>query len=346
MKTLALRAHEKGLELACSFRPRSPRRSVGDPGPVGQVIINLVGNAIKFTASGEVVLSVGLANGAATGPSAHRVEMHAFNDGLGDRPAREDFVAKPLDGAVTLLFAVRDTGPGISRHTGARLFQPFTQADTSTTRQFGGTGLGLTIAKRLVEMMNGRIWFESEPGHGSTFFFTASLGVQPAKAHAADSQTVSLPAGLRVLVVDDNATNRLILREVLTRWGMRPAGGERTPRALAVMHEAAVAGSPFALVLSDVMMPGVDGFQLAVQIKGEPDLARAAVILLSSADRQYDGTRCRQAGVAAYLSKPVKHSELLDAILMALHPLTTAANRQTFGRDRGRQTNAPVGRVP
>ena len=199
------------------------------PGGLAQVIINLVGNAIKFTASGEVVLSVGLANDEATGPSAHRVEAHALNDGLADRPNREDFVAKPLGGAVTLLFAVRDTGPGISRHTGSRLFQPFTQADTSTTRQFGGTGLGLTIAKRLVEMMNGRIWFESEPGQGSTFYFNASLGVQPAEAHAADSQAVSL-RGLRVLVVDDNATNRLILRELLTRWGTRPALVGSAPR--------------------------------------------------------------------------------------------------------------------
>jgi two-component system, sensor histidine kinase and response regulator len=338
MKTLALRAHKKGLELACSFAPEVPDALIGDPGRLAQIIINLVGNAIKFTVSGEVVLSVGLANHKATGPSALRVEMHALDDETDDWPSRDDFVAKPLSDAVTFSFAVRDTGPGIPRHTGARLFQPFTQADTSTTRQFGGTGLGLTIAKRLVEMMSGRIWFESEPGQGSTFYFTASLGVQPAAAHAADSQAVSL-RGLRVLVVDDNATNRVILREVLTRWGMRPALAESASEALAVMHGAAVSGSPFALVLSDVMMPGVDGFQLAVRIKEEPDLARAAVILLSSADRQSDSARCRQAGVAAYLSKPVKHSELLDAILIALDPSTTAPTRQNLGGHQGQHTN-------
>jgi two-component system, sensor histidine kinase and response regulator len=340
MKTLALRAHKKGLELACSFDPEVPDALIGDPGRLAQIIINLVGNAIKFTASGEVVLSVGLAKDKATGPSALRAETHALDDETDDRPSHDDVVAKPLSDAVMLSFAVRDTGPGISRRTGARLFQPFTQADTSTTRQFGGTGLGLTIAKRLVEMMNGRIWFDSEPGQGSTFYFNASLGVQPAAAHAAESQAISL-RGLRALVVDDNATNRLILREVLTRWGMRPALAESAPEALAVMREAAVSGSPFALVLSDVMMPGVDGFQLALRIKEEPDLARAAVILLSSADKQYDGARCRQAGVAAYLSKPVKHSELLDAILMALDPSTTVTPRQNLGGHQGQQTNVP-----
>jgi two-component system, sensor histidine kinase and response regulator len=340
MKTLAVRAHKKGLELACSYAPEVSDAVMGDPGRLAQIIINLVGNAIKFTTSGEVVLSVGLANDKATGPSAVRVEIHALDVETADSPSRDDLVAKPLGDAVTLSFAIRDTGPGISPHTGARLFQPFTQADTSTTRQFGGTGLGLTIAKRLVEMMNGRIWFESEPGQGSTFYFTASLGVQPAAAHAAESQAASL-CGVRVLVVDDNATNRLILREVLTRWGSSPALAESAPEALTVMREAAVSGSPFALVLSDVMMPGVDGFELAVRIKADPDLARAAVILLSSADRQRDGARCRQAGVAAYLSKPVKQSELLDAILMTLDPPTTAANRETLGRDRGQETNVP-----
>src|SRR5262249_22452000 len=157
MKTLALRAHKKGLELACSFAPEVPDALVGDPGRLGQVIINLVGNAIKFTASGEVVLSVRLA----------------------------DEEASP-DGLVDLSFAVADTGPGIPRDKHSRLFQPFTQADTSMTRQFGGTGLGLTIAKRLVELMGGRIWFESELGRGSTFYFTASLGLQPPGARPVD----------------------------------------------------------------------------------------------------------------------------------------------------------------
>jgi CheY-like chemotaxis protein/HPt (histidine-containing phosphotransfer) domain-containing protein len=181
--------------------------------------------------------------------------------------------------------------------------------------------------------MGGRIWFESEPGRGSTFHFTASLGLRPAGTLAADTEPVNL-RGLPVLAVDDSATNRLILREVLTRWGMTPALAESAPAALAAMHEAAAAGSPFALVLSDVMMPGVDGFELVERIRVQPELARAAVILLSSADRQQDAGRCRRAGVAAYLTKPVKHSELLDAILMALNPSTKDEKAETIGRDR------------
>jgi two-component system, sensor histidine kinase and response regulator len=241
-----------------------------------------------------------------------------------------------FDDPVTLSFAVSDTGPGIPWDKRSRLFQPFTQADSSTTRQFGGTGLGLTIAKRLVGMMGGRIWFESEPGKGSIFHFTASLGLQPAGPQSADAEPVSL-RGLLVLAVDDNATNRLILGEVLARWGMTVALAESATKALEAMQEAAASGSPFALVLSDLMMPGVDGFELAERIRKQPGLAGAAVILLSSADRQRDAARCRRAGVAAYLTKPVKQSELLDAILAALGPSTKEARAELTGRDR-RQT--------
>jgi PAS domain S-box-containing protein len=339
MKTLALRAHKKGLELACSFAPEVPDALVGDPGRLGQVIINLVGNAIKFTGSGEVVLSVRLADDRATDPSAPGVEVEAQGDATTERAEPDDFVTPSLYDPVTLSFAVSDTGPGIPRDRWSRLFQPFTQADTSTTRQFGGTGLGLTIAKRLVELMGGRIWFESEPGLGSTFHFTACLGLQPAGTRAAHTEPVSL-RGLPVLAVDDNATNRLILWEVLTRWGMTPALAESAPAALAAMLEAAAAGSPFALVLSDVMMPGVDGFELVERIRGQPELARAAVILLSSADRQHDAGRCRRAGVAAYLTKPVKHSELLDAILMALNPSTKDEKAEMIGRDLRQRASA------
>jgi PAS domain S-box-containing protein len=313
LKTLALRAHRKGLELACDVAPGVPDAVVGDPGRLGQVVLNLVGNAIKFTGRGEVVLSVRMA----------------------DDPADP-----PPDAAVTLLFEVRDTGPGIARDKQPRLFQPFTQADSSTTRQFGGTGLGLTIAKRLVALMGGRIWFDSEPGVGSTFSFTATLGLQPAGTRAADAEPHCLH-GLPVLAVDDNATNRLILREVLARWGMRPALASGAPAALSALRAAAAAGAPFVLVLSDVMMPGVDGLQFAEQIRREPELARAAIILLSSADGQHHAARCREAGVAAYLAKPVKQSELLDAILTAIDPATKAAKAEVVARDRSRQVDAP-----
>jgi CheY-like chemotaxis protein/HPt (histidine-containing phosphotransfer) domain-containing protein len=222
------------------------------------------------------------------------------------------------------------------------LFQPFTQADTSTTRQFGGTGLGLTITKRLVELMGGCIGFESELGHGSTFYFTACLGLQPLGMQAPAVHPVSLH-GLPVLAVDDNATNRLILQEVLTRWGMAPALAESAPAALAAMQRATALGTPFALVLSDVMMPGVDGFQLAEWISRQPALARTAVILLSSADRQQDATRCRQVGVAAYLTKPVKQSELLDAIVTVLDPAKGARRAAASERDRRRPSaSAPA----
>jgi PAS domain S-box-containing protein len=312
LKTLALRAHRKGLELACDVAPEVPDTVVGDPGRLGQVVLNLVGNAIKFTALGEVVLSV--------------------------RPA-DDPAGPPPDSAVTLRFEVRDTGPGIARDKQPRLFQPFSQADSSTTRQFGGTGLGLTIAKRLVALMGGRIWFDSEPGRGTTFSFTATLGLQPAGSRAADAEPDCL-RGLRVLAVDDNATNRAILREVLARWGMRPMLAQGAPAALTALRVAAAAGSPFALVLSDVMMPGVDGFQLVDEIRREPDLAPTTVILLSSADGQDAAARCREAGVAAYLTKPVKQSELLDAIMTALDPAARAAKADAIARD-GRQPEAP-----
>jgi PAS domain S-box-containing protein len=298
MKTLALRAHKKGLELACHIAPDVPDALVGDPGRLGQVLINLVGNAIKFTERGEVVVEVTMQN----------AECRMQNE----KPS------SILHAAFCILhFLVRDTGIGIPKDKQSRLFQPFSQADSSTTRQFGGTGLGLTISRRLAEMMGGRIGFESEPGRGSTFFFTARLALQEEGAAAAEAEPVSL-RGVPVLVVDDNATNRLLLDELLTHWGMRPALADSARAALAVMQEAARSGRPFTLVLSDVMMPEMDGFELAEEIRRQPELARAMVLMLSSADQQHDAARCRQAGVAGYLTKPIKQSELLDAISTAL----------------------------
>jgi PAS domain S-box-containing protein len=338
MKTLALRAHKKGLEVACHFAPGVPEALVGDPGRLGQVITNLVGNAIKFTSSGEVVLSVRLDDEKTSERSTRGASVGHDVGATIERTDPGNLDALALDCPVHLAFSVRDTGPGIAWDERSRLFQPFTQADSSTTRQFGGTGLGLTIAKRLVELMGGRIWFESEPGRGSTFYFTASLGRQPAGTHLAHAEPVSL-RGLRVLAVDDNATNRLILDEVLSRWGMKPTLADSGPTALLAMREAVNAGAPFVLVLSDLMMPEIDGFELAERITRDPELCHAAVILLSSADRQHDAARCRQAGVAAYLTKPVKQSELLDAILTAVDPAMREVRAEMLARDcRGRPT--------
>jgi signal transduction histidine kinase/CheY-like chemotaxis protein len=286
MKTLSLRAQQKGLELACLIPRDVPDRLAGDPGRLRQIVVNLVGNAIKFTERGEVVV---------------RVENQAGN----------------ADDAC-LHFAVQDTGIGIPRDKQQAIFNAFEQEDASTTRRYGGTGLGLAIASRLVQLMGGRIWVESTPGQGSTFHFTARLGLSKGPAV---SRVMGRPAtlrGLPVLVVDDNATNRRILEEVLRNWGMVPATADSRPAALAALRRAAAAGQPFPLVLLDGMMPEMDGFMLAEHIRGHPELAGAPIMMLSSSDRRTDSTRCKELGIATYLTKPVKQSELLDAILTVL----------------------------
>ncbi|QDU21319.1 hybrid sensor histidine kinase/response regulator [Urbifossiella limnaea] len=286
--TLAARAHKKGLELADHVAPEVPSALAGDPHRLRQVVVNLIGNAIKFTEAGEVVLDV---------------SRWQDDDGP-DAP-----------GGVVLHFAVRDTGIGITADQQAKLFRAFAQADTSTTRRYGGTGLGLAISARLVEMMGGRVWLESEVGRGSTFHFTVRFA--PARGPVADPAPAD-PAsfrGLSVLVVDDNATNRLILREMLTKWGMRPTVADGGPAALAALEAAR---EPFALVLLDAMMPGMDGFDLAERIQRTPAVAGATLMMLSSAGLREDTARCRALGLAAYLTKPVRQSTLLDAIMTAL----------------------------
>ena len=286
MKALALRAHKKRLELAYHIAPDVPETLVGDPGRLRQVVVNLVGNAIKFTEHGEVVV---------------RVEKES-------QTADE----------VCLHFRVTDTGVGIPRERQDLIFEAFTQADSSTTRQYGGTGLGLTISSRLVALMRGRVWVESEAGQGSTFHFTMRLSVRKDPGITRDSAGPTLVENLSVLVVDDNATNRLILEEILTKWRMRPKAVADGPSALAEMKRAAAAGDPYALVLADAMMPGMDGFTLLEQIKAHPELARSTLMMLSSADQSEDVARCRRLGVNAYLVKPIKRSELLDAIVTSL----------------------------
>jgi two-component system sensor histidine kinase/response regulator len=288
LKALALRAHKKGLELAFHVAPGVPAAVQGDPDRLRQVVVNLVGNAIKFTEHGEVLVDVKTADC----PSGDQ------------ESARGD-----------LQFSVRDTGIGIPAEKQRAVFDPFVQADGSTTRKYGGTGLGLAISTKLVELMGGRLWMESQVGQGTTFYFTARFGpAQPSGERPAASRPVRL-ADLRVLVVDDNATNRRILQEKLAGWRMRPTvvdGGEAAMREL---ERARAAGEPFDLVLLDGQMPGMDGFAVAERVRHRPELAGATVMMLTSDGRPGDPARCRQLGIAAYLLKPIKQSELLDAIM-------------------------------
>ena len=305
IKTLAVRAHKKGLELACHIPPNLPDTLVGDPGRLCQIIVNLAGNAIKFTERGEVVVHV-------------EIESQTQNE-------------------VGLHFAVTDTGIGIPPEKQQLIFEAFTQADSSTTRHFGGTGLGLTISSQLVAMMGGRIWVESEVGKGSAFHFTARFGVQTGATAKPSSGQVYVK-GLAVLVVDDNATNRRILEEMLTNWGMKPTVVDSGRAALAEMERAAVSGEPIPLALLDAMMPEMDGFELAEQIKQHPELSGATIMMLSSAGQRGDAARCRELGIARYLTKPIKQSNLLDAILTVLH----TSSAETQGPSQRSQQSVPT----
>jgi two-component system, sensor histidine kinase and response regulator len=290
MKTLALRAHKKGLELACQVLADVPDGLVGDPARLRQVVVNIVGNAIKFTESGEVVMRVEREPGSTAESAA-------------------------ADDAVVLHFAVRDTGIGIAQDKLHAIFAPFVQADGSTTRKFGGTGLGLAISVRLVELMGGRIWVESEPGHGSVFHFTARLGISTTPpASALPPHPVNLQ-DLPVLVVDDNATNRRILEEMLTNWHMKPTVVASAAEALAEMERACATCEPYPLVLVDAQMPGTDGYELARQINDNLQYAGATIMMLSSADASAREPKPR---LAASLMKPIKQSELFDAIMTSL----------------------------
>ena len=295
IKTLAARAHKKGLELACHIPPDIPDAVIGDSGRLCQIVVNLVGNAIKFTEQGEVVVRV-----KAESCTQQEAVLH---------------------------FSVTDTGIGIPPEKQQVIFEAFTQADSSTSRHFGGTGLGLSISSQLVALMGGRIWVESEAGRGSAFHFTARFGRQTKAAAKHEIEPVDVK-GLRVLVVDDNATNRRILEEMLNNWGMRPVVVDGGPAALAEMERAARMAQPFALALVDASMPEMDGFELTEQIKHRPHLAKATVMMLSSGQRA-DAERRHELGIAACLTKPIKQSDLLDTILTALSGATAATHETT-----------------
>ncbi len=282
MKSLSQRAHSKGLEIAFAIAPNVPECLVGDASRLRQVVVNLVGNAIKFTSTGEVVLTVEA--GAPTGDQ------------------------------MTLNFTVSDTGIGIPEEKIDEIFKAFHQADTSTTRRFGGTGLGLAISRRLVELMDGEIHCTSVANQGSTFHFSAMFTVGT-EEQSATKNGVDVVTDAPVLIVDDNATNRRILLEVLKNWGMKPVATETAGEAMVLLRQAQAAGSPFRFVISDVNMPDVDGFMLARQIRDDADIRLTPLIMLTSGGRAGDSVKRHELMIAASLMKPVKQSELFDVIV-------------------------------
>ncbi len=287
LKTLAHVAEEKGLELLCDIATEVAPIVRGDSTRLRQMIVNLVGNAIKFTLEGQVAVKV-------------EVEPQQVEE-------------------MVLHFTVSDTGIGVPKEKQKAIFDSFTQVDASTTREFGGTGLGLTITSRLAAMMGGKVWVESELGKGSDFHFTVSVGTGNAPILHSESnlQYESLP-GTRALIVDDNQTNRLILNKMLTRWGMRPDCVESGEVALGEMMSAVESDDPYLVILTDKHMPKMDGFRLVEQIRARFEISAANVIMMSSGVHRGDMTRCRELGFAAYLTKPVRQSELRDAIAQSL----------------------------
>src|SRR5262249_16763702 len=279
-----------------------------DPGRLRQVIVNLVGNAIKFTHAGEVVVSVRTA------------ERHGDN--------------------VVLEFSIIDTGIGIPKDKQARMFEAFEQADTSTTREYGGTGLGLAISKQLVELMRGEIGIESEIGKGTTFRFTARLKLQPKPAVEGRESKQDYLQGLHVLVVDDNETNRFILHEITSVWGMKPAVASSVDEAIATLEKAQKSGQPIQLVLTDMYMPRRDGFALIEWLRARPEYADVRVMILSSGPTAEHRARAKEMHVASYLTRPVRQSTLFDAIATALGPaemcpVASAAARIAVEQDHG-----------
>jgi signal transduction histidine kinase/CheY-like chemotaxis protein len=286
LKTLALRADEKGLELLCEIGPEVPATVVADSSRLRQIVINLVGNAIKFTHEGEVSLAVGLAS-------------------------RQGDVC-------TLTFTVCDTGIGIPTEKMRSVFDPFSQADTSITRKYGGTGLGLTISSRLIKLMGGRIRLESELGRGSKFHFDIVVKSAAKPVGVGSPAPPDLLRGVRTLIVDDNPTNRRILQGMLKRWEMRTSEVDSGAGALAALTKAHEAGEPVRLIITDMHMPEMDGFTLAERIRMQPELKPAVIMMLTSAGHRGDADRCRELGVAAYLLKPIRQSELREAIARVL----------------------------
>ena len=296
LKTLGLRAHEKGVELAWRMGAGVPEFVSGDLSRLRQIILNLVGNAAKFTERGEIVLE-------------------------GEKESEED-------GKILLHFKVRDTGIGIAPEKQKIIFEAFTQADGSTTRKYGGTGLGLAITAQIVELMGGKIWVESELGCGSTFHFTVQLGIAKDSSEAHPAADPQLLHDALVLIVDDNSTNRVILVDMLMRWGMRVESADSAASALAILDRGVQPPRQFSLIITDLHMPVVDGFGLVQAIKENPPLAAIPILILGSGAQAKDRAQMGELGISALLTKPVQPSELLDAVLNALSPATTMEMQQ------------------
>jgi signal transduction histidine kinase/CheY-like chemotaxis protein len=305
LKASALAADRKGLELAWIAAPEVPAALLGDPNRLRQVLTNLVGNAVKFTETGEVVVTVTV--DAAEGSRS------------------------------TLRFAVKDTGIGIEPDNQQRVFQAFEQADASTTRQYGGTGLGLAISRRMVEAMGGRIWIESAPGAGTTVFFTAIFDEAPAQPETEPQRSLDDLRGITTLVIDDNATNRRILTEMTRRWGMRSNGAASGPEGLAELLSARERGEPYRLILLDETMPEMNGLEVVRRIKANPLLNGVVIMMLSSCDQIATAARCRSLGVKTYIVKPIRSTELLASIraglgILAAQPAVEQPVPTTVGR--------------
>jgi PAS domain S-box-containing protein len=296
MKTLSIRAHEKDLELVCHINASVPDALIGDPGRLRQIVVNLVGNAIKFTNVGEIVVSI-----EAESVAANEVLLHV---------------------------RVTDTGVGIPQQKQQLIFEAFTQSDGSTSRKYGGSGLGLAITSQLASLMGGGVRVESEPGKGSTFHTTLRFGLQTnlvIKPNLAPSDVSGLP----VLVVDDNATSRRILEEMLKGWRMHPTAVGSGEAALRRLEAASDSGKPFALILIDSNMPEMDGFTLTKKIKENLRFAGPAIMMLTSTQQRHDIERCKELGIDAYLIKPITQSSLLDTILKVLSPLDSTSRTET-----------------
>ncbi|MEO7465239.1 MAG: response regulator, partial [Nitrosospira sp.] len=289
LKAFSARANAKGLELTYQVASMVPVLLIGDPGRLAQIIVNLTGNALKFTERGEVVIRV----------AEESQELH------------------PQDRTV-LHFSITDTGIGVSPQQQAYIFNAFAQGDSSTTRRYGGTGLGLAIVSQLVRLMSGSLWVESDPGKGTTFHFTVRLTLPEHQPASGQLRLLDL-TGMPVLVVDDNSTNRLILEDILKNWSMQPELATGGREALEEMQRRAALGKPYPLVLLDSRMPEFDGFELAQLIKETHALAGTTIMMLSSDDVFGEIERCKVVGIEHYLRKPVKQSELFDAIVAAMN---------------------------
>jgi two-component system sensor histidine kinase/response regulator len=301
MKAMGVSAQQKGLELICDIAPDIPNEVIGDPGRLRQIIVNLLGNAIKFTEKGEVLFSVRMDSRA-----DHEVQIH---------------------------FTVADTGIGIPLRKQTAIFEAFTQADGSMTRTYGGTGLGLTISARLAASMRGRIWVESKQGQGSRFHFTAVFSLPGVPARTVAPADPMILRNMRVLVVDDNATNRQILVGILNNWQANPTAVGTGAKAISTLREGQQLGISYPLILIDAHMPGMDGFAVIEEIRKNPTWSSATIMMLSSGGQMGDAQRCRELGVSAFLTKPVQRTELLEATLTSLAngPIAQSVSVSTAG---------------